>query len=93
MFILICQETLKINYERKIQEDLNRLSKNKNCEIEKLKQKLDMLQKNIDTITQQHDEALLRAENDKQQTLLLGKLFMNNKKSTQIIEFSVIISV
>jgi len=72
MFILICQETVKINYERKIQEDLNRLSKNKNCEIEKLKQKLDMLQKNIDTITQQHDEALLRAENDKQQTLLLG---------------------
>ncbi|XP_026814438.1 rootletin isoform X2 [Rhopalosiphum maidis] len=65
------KETLKINYERKIQEDLNRLGKNKNCEIEKLKQKLDMLQKNIDTITQQHDEALLRAENDKQQTLLL----------------------
>jgi len=56
------------------------LSKNKNCEIEKLKQKLDMLQKNIDTITQQHDEALLRAENDKQQTLLLGKLFVCNKK-------------
>lgn len=93
MFILICQETLKINYERKSQEDLNRLSKNKNCEIEKLKQKLDMLQKNIDTITQQHDEALLRAENDKQQTLLLGKLFMHSKKSIQIIEFSVIVNI
>lgn len=52
------------------------MAKNKNCEIEKLKQKLDMLQKNIDTMTQQHDEALLRAENDKQQTLLLGKLFI-----------------
>lgn len=56
------------------------MGKNKNCEIEKLKQKLDMLQKNIDTITQQHDEALLRAENDKQQTLLLGKLLVCNKK-------------
>lgn len=55
------------------------MGKNKNCEIEKLKQKLDMLQKNIDTITQQHDEALLRAENDKQQTLLLGKIFMHCK--------------
>lgn len=61
-----------MNYERKIQEDLNRLGKNKDSEIEKLKQKLDVLQKNIDTLTQQHDEALLRAENDKQQTLLLG---------------------
>lgn len=61
-----------MNYERKIQEDLNRLGKNKDNDIEKLKQKLDVLQKNIDTITQQHDEALLRAENDKQQTLLLG---------------------
>jgi len=67
------------------------LGKNKNCEIEKLKQKLDMLQKNIDTITQQHDEALLRAENDKQQTLLLGKLFVYSKKKiTQIIEHLVI---
>lgn len=48
------------------------MGKNKDCEIDKLKQKLEMLQKNIDTLTQQHDEALLRAENDKQQTLLLG---------------------
>lgn len=64
---------MKVNYERKIQEDLNRLGKNKDCEIDKLKQKIDVLKKNIDTITQQHDEALVRAENDKQQTLLLGK--------------------
>lgn len=63
---------MKVNYERKIQEDLNRLGKNKDCEIDKLKQKIDVLKKNIDTITQQHDEALVRAENDKQQTLLLG---------------------
>lgn len=53
---------------------MSRLGKTKDCEIEKLQQKLDMLQKNIDTLTQQHDEALLRAENDKQQTLLLGTL-------------------
>jgi len=66
-------EILKVNFERKSQEDLSRLGKNKDCEIEKLKQKLDVLQKNIDTLTQQHDEALLRAENDKQQTLLLGR--------------------
>lgn len=52
------------------------MSKNKDCEIDKLKQKLEMLQKNIDTLTQQHDEALLRAENDKQQTLLLGIQFI-----------------
>lgn len=49
------------------------MGKNKDGEIEKLKQKLDVLQKNIDTMAQQHDEALLRAENDKQQTLLLGR--------------------
>ncbi|XP_050535942.1 rootletin isoform X2 [Daktulosphaira vitifoliae] len=65
------KEALKNNYERKIQDDLNRLGKTKDNEIEKLKQKLDILQKNIETITQQHDEALLRAENEKQQTLLL----------------------
>lgn len=73
-----------MNYERKIHEDLNQLGKNKDCEIEKLKQKLEVLQKNIDTLTQQHDEALLRAENDKQQTLLLGFYYIifsytNNK--------------
>lgn len=44
-----------------------------------------MLQKNIDTITQQHDEALLRAENDKQQTLLLGKLIVHIKKLDKLL--------
>lgn len=48
------------------------MGKTKDSEIEKLKQKLDILKKNIDSINQQHDETLLRAENDKQQTLLLG---------------------
>lgn len=48
-----------------------------------------MLQKNIDTLTQQHDEALLRAENDKQQTLLLGLQYIilsytNNKLNKNI---------
>lgn len=66
------------------------MTKNKNCEIEKLKQKLDILQKNIDTMTQQHDEALLRAENDKQQTLLLGKLFIYSKKIKQITKHLII---
>jgi rootletin len=31
------------------------------------------LQQHIENICQQHEEALLRAENDKQQALLLGK--------------------
>lgn len=53
------------------------MGKTKDGEIEKLKQKVDALKKSIDTINQQHDEALVRAENDKQQTLLLGKIKRN----------------
>lgn len=49
------------------------MGKTKDEEIEKLKQKVDALKKNIDTINQQHDETLVRTENDKQQTLLLSK--------------------
>jgi len=74
-----------MNYERKIQEDLNRLGKTKDGEIEKLKHKVDALKKNIDTINQQHDETLVRAENDKQQTLLLGKIKKIVKNNLKII--------
>jgi hypothetical protein len=46
----------------------------KDGEIQQLQGRIETLQQHIENICQQHEEVLLRAENDKQQALLLGKL-------------------
>jgi rootletin len=45
----------------------------KDGEIQQLQERIETLQQHIENICQQHEEVLLRAENDKQQALLLGK--------------------
>lgn len=42
-------------------------------EIQQLQERVETLQQHIENICQQHEEVLLRAENDKQQALLLGE--------------------
>lgn len=55
------------------------LSGEKDAEIAELQDREQQLQAAIDNLCQQHEEALLRAENDKQQVLLIGKhAYYNN---------------
>lgn len=49
------------------------LEREKTKDITQMQKKLEALKQQIDMQTQQYEEALRRAENDKQQALLLGK--------------------
>jgi rootletin len=59
--------------ERKMQQTVQQMGGQKDGEIQQLQERVEALQQHIDKICQQHEEVLLRAENDKQQALLLGK--------------------
>lgn len=56
-----------------MQQAIQNLGGEKDAEIAELQEREQQLQAAIDTLCQQHEEALLRAENDKQQVLLIGK--------------------
>lgn len=51
---------------------LSDLDREKNEEISQLQKKIENLKHQIEMQNQQYEEALRRAENDKQQALLLG---------------------
>lgn len=57
-----------------MQTSLQSLTNEKNNEIDQLQSRIAALQNHIDALIQQHEEELLRAENDKQQALLIGNL-------------------
>lgn len=57
---------LQSSSEKRLQEALYNLELNKNKELEKFKVKYNALQDQYNVLIQQHDEALLNAENDKQ---------------------------
>jgi hypothetical protein len=57
-----------------LQQTVQQLGGEKDGEIQQLQERVETLQQHIENICQQHEEVLLRAENDKQQALLLGKL-------------------
>jgi rootletin len=63
--------------EKKLQQNLFQLGNEKDNEINQLQQRIEELQHHLETLCQQHEEILLRAENDKQQALLLGKPMLN----------------
>lgn len=48
----------------------------KDNEINQLHQRIDEMQQHIENLCQQHEEVLLRAENDKQQALLIGNKYV-----------------
>lgn len=63
---------MRTNLEKKMLSGLSDLDREKNEEISQLQKKIENLKHQIEMQNQQYEEALRRAENDKQQALLLG---------------------
>lgn len=66
------KEQLKNAAESRLHGALQALETSKNAEIFSLKERLESLQLHLDSICQQHEEVLIRAENEKQQALLIA---------------------
>lgn len=66
------KEMIRETLEKKLQQSLQQLGDEKDTEIQQLLDRIDNLQHHIDNLCQQHEELMLRAENDKQQALLIG---------------------
>ncbi|XP_077288901.1 ciliary rootlet coiled-coil, rootletin [Arctopsyche grandis] len=66
------REQIKLSLEKRMQQAIQNLGGEKDAEIAELQEREQQLQAAIDTLCQQHEEALLRAENDKQQVLLIA---------------------
>lgn len=66
------KEQLKNAAESRLHSSLQALETSKNGEIFNLKERLDSLQLHLDSIIQQHEEVMIRSENEKQQALLLA---------------------
>lgn len=64
---------IRISLEKRHQVAVSQLSAEKDMETHQLQERLSGLEQHIENICQQHEEALVRAENDKQQALLLGE--------------------
>ena len=69
---------MRISLEKRLQQNLAQLNGEKDKEIAQLQKSIEDLQAHVETVCQQHEEVLLRAENDKQQALLIGKFFFIN---------------
>lgn len=67
------QEQIRVSLEKRLQQTVSQLGGEKDDEIAQLQQRIEDLQQHIENLCQQHEEVLLRAENDKQQSLLIGK--------------------
>jgi rootletin len=70
------QEQVRSSFEKKIQLTIQQLENEKDHENTQLMNRIDELQSHMEALIQQHEESLLRAENDKQQALLLGTLIV-----------------
>lgn len=66
------KEMIRQALEKKMQQALQALGQTKDAEYEALKERFEQLQAHIEAVCQQHEEVLIRAENDKQQALLLA---------------------
>lgn len=66
------KEQLKIAAESRLHSSLQALETSKDGEIFGLKERLESLQLHLDSTCQQHEEVLIRCENEKQQALLLA---------------------
>ncbi|KAL0100440.1 hypothetical protein PUN28_019642 [Cardiocondyla obscurior] len=66
------KEQVRISLEKRLQQSLLQMEGEKNEDINQLQQRIEELQQHIENLCKQHEEALLRAENDKQQALLLA---------------------
>uniref|UniRef100_A0A8D8VW00 Rootletin n=1 Tax=Cacopsylla melanoneura TaxID=428564 RepID=A0A8D8VW00_9HEMI len=67
------KEQVRNSLEKKLHSTVKQLTEERECELNKMQINLSQLQSHIDKICQQHEDALLRAENDKQQALLIAQ--------------------
>jgi rootletin len=67
------EEKLKFESEEKLKTLRSELEGDKKAEVNKLNGEINSLRQQIDSMRVQYEEALLRAENDKQQGLLLAQ--------------------
>ncbi|CRK87834.1 CLUMA_CG001622, isoform A [Clunio marinus] len=66
------KEQIRMALEKRMNQTLQALEANKDAEIHMLKEQFEGLQMHLDSTVQQHEEVLIRAENDKQQALMLA---------------------
>lgn len=81
------KEMIRDSLEKKLHQSLQQLGDEKDADIQQLLDRIDNLQNHIDNLCQQHEELMLRAENDKQQALLIGKNHI--KSNTGIVEAAI----
>lgn len=63
---------VRISLEKRLQVTVSQMGSEKDGEIQQLNERIRALEQHIENVCQQHEEALVRAENDKQQALLIG---------------------
>lgn len=63
---------MRISLEKRSQHLLSQLEGDKNEMMDQLQQRIEELQQHTENLCKQHEQVLLRAENDKQQALLIG---------------------
>uniref|UniRef100_A0A6P7GY35 Rootletin isoform X1 n=2 Tax=Diabrotica virgifera virgifera TaxID=50390 RepID=A0A6P7GY35_DIAVI len=66
------KEKIRTSLEKRLQQSLHKLTNEKDAEIQQLMERMENLQSHIENLCQQHEELMLRAENDKQQALLIA---------------------
>ncbi|XP_026278331.2 rootletin isoform X2 [Frankliniella occidentalis] len=67
------REQVRAALEKRLQSAVTQLTNEKEAEVAALQERIDAAQQHLENVCQQHEEALLRAENDKQQSLLLAQ--------------------
>lgn len=73
------REKIKNSLEKRLQDTIKQLNHEKDHEVGALLERIDALQHHIDNLCQQHEELMVRAENEKQQALLIGNLYYSLK--------------
>lgn len=67
------KEQIRMVLEKRMAQAMQALESNKDAEFESLRERYESLQLHLDSICQQHEEIMIRAENEKQQSLLLAQ--------------------
>lgn len=66
------KEQIRMSLEKRMQHALQTMEATKDGEYETLRERYETLQLHLDSLCQQHEEVMIRAENEKQQALLMA---------------------
>lgn len=66
------KEAIRCANEKHLQHSMQALETSKDADIFALRERYESLQLQLDSVCQQHEEVMVRAENDKQQALLMA---------------------